>query len=131
NRSSVCRPRGAEEVGGAEAFGCRDLDDRVFARVIFHAQRARDHRVHVIETSDVGEFENLLVVPESLELVEYLERHAAPSLAQAVGIGEHRALLLVIAIGDLPMRDGGNLLLADTEAAERLAVLRKDELAAL
>src|SRR3546814_8369778 len=103
----------------------------ILARVKFHAQRARDHRVHVIEAGDVGEFENLLVVPERLELVEDLERDAPAGLAQTVGIGEHRALLLVVAVGGGRVRNRGNLLLADAQDAERLAMLREDELAAL
>src|SRR3546814_8069126 len=105
--------------------------DRVLPIFIFHPQRARDHRVHVVEAGDVGEFENLLVVPEGLELVEDLERHAPAGLREAVGIGEHRALLFVIAVRDLPVRDRRDLLFANAEAAQRLAMLRKDELAAL
>src|SRR5690606_26424679 len=68
---------------------------------------------------------------EGLELVEYLERHAPAGLAQAIGIGEHRAFLLVIAVRDLPVRDGGDLFVADAQPAQRLAMLREDELATL
>src|SRR3546814_4729750 len=98
---------------------------------MFHAQRAGDHRVHVVRGSDVGELEDLLVVPEGLELVEHFKRYAPAGLTQAIGIGEHRALLLVIAVGDGPIGDARDFLFADAKAAERLAMLRKDELAAL
>ncbi|MDF2389554.1 hypothetical protein JMG10_49570, partial [Nostoc ellipsosporum NOK] len=125
------RPRRAEEVGGVEAFGRSDLDDRLVAIVIFHPKRAGDHRMHVVKTGDVGEFEDLLVVPERPELVEHRGRHAPAGLRQAIGISEHRALLIVEAIGDRPMRYRGDLLVAYPQPAQRLAMLRKDELAAL
>src|SRR5688572_25651522 len=75
-RSAARLARGAEEVLGVEALGRGDLDDRLVAVVVLHAERAGDHRMHGIERGDVGELEDLLVAPEGLELVEHRDRRA-------------------------------------------------------
>ena len=123
--------RTAQEIGGVEAFGRGDLDDGVGAVVVLHAQGAGDHRMHGVEGGDVGEFEDLLVAPEGLELVEDLDRGASVAGGEAVGVGEDGAFLVVEQVGNLPVGDGGDLGVVDAKAAQGLAVLGEDELALL
>ena len=86
--------------------------------------------MHVIEAGDVGEFKDLFIRPEGLELVKDLHRNAAPGLGQTVCIGQYGALLIVKDVRHCPKGDGSDHLFGHAKTAQRFAVLREDELAA-
>src|SRR5579872_3342671 len=63
--------RRAEEIGALEVLRRGDLHDRIRPVVELHPKGAGDHGVHIVEAGDVGELEDLHIVPERLELVEH------------------------------------------------------------
>src|SRR5437899_2388451 len=114
--STTLRPGRAKEILCAEAFGGRDLDDRLLAVVVFHPERPGDHRMHGIERGDVGELEDLLVGSEGLELDEQLDRRSPVALGGVEG-GDH----VVCDLGPRNLAQDGH---GDTPGSGRQANLR-------
>jgi hypothetical protein len=98
--------------------------------VIFKAQRPAHHRMHHVSAGDVGEFEDFLVAEMLLQRFENAVGHAPAIQHQRVCVGQQGPLCFIIAISDLPVRNGLDLFLGEAGIAGGLAVLRKDKLAA-